>query len=177
MSAMTSVLIAQAQQGDPAAWTTLVQTHAGLVHRLCHRSTPDPEDAFQETWVRIHANLHRFDPTRGTLKSWIAAITRRHLIDRYRRRQRQGTPVVFPSEGVPAKDRPDLTVERALQRERLEAAIARLSDTQRHVVLMHHLHEVPVATLAAELGVPVNTVKTRLHRGRAALAKILREPT
>ena len=177
MKTMTPVLVEHAKRGDAEAWSDLVRTYAGLVHGLCHRPSPDPEDAFQETWVRIHANLHRFDPSRGTLKAWIAAITRRHLIDRYRRRERRGTLVALPLQNLQTEDDPHRNVARQLERKRLEAAIARLPDIQRHIVLMHHLHEVPVATLAAELGIPVNTVKTRLHRGRAALAKMLREPT
>ena len=131
MKTMTPVLVEHAKRGDAEAWSDLVRTYAGLVHGLCHRSTPDPEDAFQETWVRIHANLHRFDPSRGTLKAWIAAITRRHLIDRYRRRERRGTLVALPLQNLQTKDDPHRNVARQLERKRLEAAIARLPDIQR----------------------------------------------
>lgn len=155
-------------------WTQIVHEHGSLVLRLCSRSTHDPEDAYQEAWSRIFSHFHRYDPDRGTLKGWIGTVTRHYLVDRFRRERSRGQVIPLVDQQVASGDCPERTVFDRLRRERLEAAIQRLPPEQRHVVLMHHLHGIPLAQLAAEVGVALGTIKSRLHRGRAGLTHFLR---
>jgi RNA polymerase sigma factor (sigma-70 family) len=141
--------------------------HGGLVWTICRRLSPDPEDAFQECWEKVLRALPSFDPEGAALSTWIAVITHRHLVDRHRRRRVRGEVLPF-SDFAGAQD-----VEReAATREaidQLDAELARLPVEQRRVVVMHHVHGIDLETIAAAEGVPIGTVKSRLHRGRAAL--------
>ncbi|MEQ1571095.1 MAG: sigma-70 family RNA polymerase sigma factor [Myxococcota bacterium] len=159
-------LIAPAVGGDPSARAQLVRTHGPLVWTLCRRLGPDPEDAYQDVWAKIFAALPRFDPGgAASLRTWIATITHRHLVDRSRRRKVRGETVEFGDHPAhePDLDRVGL----------LHAALARLPEAQRRVVVMHHLHDRGLDEVAADEGVPVGTVKSRLHRARARLLELL----
>jgi len=124
-------------------------------------------------WEKLFLALARFDP-RGTasFRTWALTITRRHLIDRHRRRQTRG--VVLPLDGLPAVDPAADEALAAHQRKaRLEAALARLPDAQRRAVVSHHLLGLPLHTIALDEGTQTGTIKSRLHRGRARLAQLL----
>lgn len=159
---------------DAIDWPKLVREHVPHVLALCARSDHDPEDAYQEVWARIFRSIGKYDASRGTMGAWIATVTRRFLIDRFRRRRSRGPVISIHDLSVSGRSNPEQTVDRLLIREKLEAAIARLPPDQRHVVLMHHLHGVSLADLATESGLALGTIKSRLHRGRAQLARILR---
>lgn len=152
----------------------LMTSYGRLVYGMCARLCDDPDDASQEVWEKVIRGLERFDPTRSTpARAWIATITRRHLVDRHRRRSVRGEQT-SPDELVDPGASPERVVELRTRRHRLEAALEQLPFDQRHVVVMHHIHGVPLNTLADELGVSVGTVKSRLHRGRARLAMSMR---
>jgi RNA polymerase sigma-70 factor (ECF subfamily) len=104
--------------------------------------------------------------------TWIRTIAHRHLVDRHRRGKVRG--VVLPYKDVAA---PLVSAEDALARRRrtqaLDHALARLPADQRRVVVGHHLGGLSLAELAEAEDVAVGTIKSRLHRGRAHLAKWL----
>jgi len=172
--ALPSGILARARSGDRAARSALVDEHGALVYGMCRRISDDPDDSYQEVWEKVFGGLHRFDPD-GTapLRGWIATITRRHLIDRHRRQKVRG--VVLPLDGLVCTEPSPLDrIDRAGLARRLDAALERLPDDQRQAVVLHYIHDTPLGVLSAETGVPVGTLKSRLHRGRARLAKILR---
>lgn len=157
----------------PPAAEDLVAQHGPLVWSLCRRLDPEPEDAYQEVWEKLLRNVGRFDPSgRASLRTWLATVSHRHLVDRHRRRTVRGD--VVPIDGLAS---PVEGGEGALQRVRgvrqLEAAVSTLPESQRRVVVMHHVHEVSLIDIAASEGVAVGTVKSRLHRARARLAQVL----
>lgn len=123
--------------------------------------TDDPEDAYQEVWERVFRALPAFDREGSPVGAWIATIAHRHLVDRWRRRQVRSevpldddVPVVPPSGD-------------------LDEALRHLPDAHRRVVLLHHLHGLSLDEIAASEDIAVGTVKSRLHRARAALALAL----
>lgn len=159
--------LSRAAAGDPAARAALVRAHGPLVWTLCRRLGPEPEDAYQEVWEKVFGALSRFDPAGpASLRTWIATITHRHLVDRARRRKVRGEVVELGD--LPAPPSPDHTDE-----DRLHAALDRLPEAHRRVVVMHHLHEQPLEQIAQAEGVPLGTVKSRLHRARARLLELL----
>ena len=170
-----SPVLERAIGGDEAARTTLVRRHGPAVYRLCRRLDPDPDDAFQEIWAKAFRALPRFDPAGpAQLGTWLVRITHRHLVDRHRRRQVRGEAVDLDHvPPVPA------TVEQHLsehqRRIRLDAALGRLPEDARRVVILHHLEGLPLADIAAGEGCAVGTVKSRLHRARARLLGLLTE--
>ncbi|HUO79996.1 MAG TPA: sigma-70 family RNA polymerase sigma factor [Steroidobacteraceae bacterium] len=129
------------------------------------------EDVAQEVFVKLWKSLDRFDG-RARLSTWIYAITRNAAIS-YRRRERPAgslsdEAVLAEAEAHAAvEDRPgadDATLWRA---------VAALPDAQRQAVILYYQDERPVEEVAAMLAMPVNTVKTHLHRARARLATAL----
>lgn len=149
----------------------LVKQHGPLVWSLCRRLDPDPEDAYQEVWARVFAGLPQFDPDgAASLRTWLAVVCHHALVDRSRRRRVRGEVVELGELPAPAEPDP-IDAGRRLQR--LEAALERLPEGHRRVVVLHHLHEVPLEQLARDEGVAIGTVKSRLHRARARLLELL----
>jgi RNA polymerase sigma-70 factor (ECF subfamily) len=167
-------ILPRAAAGDPAARSALVRAHGPSVWGLCRRLCPEPEDAYQEVWEKVLGALARFDPAGpATIRTWILAVTHRHLVDLHRRRRVRGEVVELPElPFVPEVDEP---LDRRRRMERVEAALARLPESHRRVILLHHLHGLPLEELSSHEGVALGTVKSRLHRGRARLAELLEE--
>lgn len=161
----------RAVRGDPTARAALVERLRPAVWSLCARLDPEPEDACQEAWERILAGLAGFDPDgEATVVTWACRIAYRRLVDRHRRRGVRGDVIALEREPA-VEPTAEGTLAAGRRSERLEAAIERLPWSQRRVVVMHHLHETSVEELSRIEGVPVGTIKSRLHRGRAALLR------
>lgn len=161
--------VAAAQDLDPKR---IIEDLGPLVWALCRRLDDDCEDAYQDVWDHLLRRLDRFDPDRGTLRAWVTAVAHRKLVDRHRRRKvRAAAPFVDVADPGPGADE---ELARRRRRLRLERALASLPAEQRRVVIAHHLHGQELEGIAAAEGVAVGTVKSRLHRGRAKLAKRLR---
>lgn len=142
----------------------LVAQEGPRLWALCRRLTDDPEDAYQEVWERVFRALPGFDLDGSPIAAWIATIAHRHLVDRWRRRQVRNE--------VPLEDEP-MVVEGPPRSDDLEEALGHLPDAHRRVVLLHHLHGLSLDEIAANEAVALGTVKSRLHRARAALALAL----
>jgi RNA polymerase sigma-70 factor (ECF subfamily) len=146
-----------------------------MVYGLCRRLADDPDDAYQTVWEKVVGAWSRFDPHgAGTMSGWIATITRRTLVDRHRRRRVRGLPEAVEPLVDPGPD-PEARASRTESQAHLEALLRELPFPQRHVLVAHHVHGVPLQELADEEGVALGTIKSRLHRGRAALAAKLGE--
>jgi RNA polymerase sigma-70 factor, ECF subfamily len=151
-----------------------IAQHGDLVYGMCRRLAVDPDDCYQEIWLKILRALPSFDPSGpAPLRAFVATIARRHLVDQHRR-QIVRDKVAKASEPAPGFAPPDVVIERIRDRDRLEEALAGLVADQRRVVVQHHVHGVSLEQLAADEGVALGTIKSRLHRGRARLAEQLR---
>jgi RNA polymerase sigma-70 factor, ECF subfamily len=150
-----------------------LQAHGPLVWALCRRLDPEPEDAWQECWEKVIRALPRFTPDgAASLRTWITTIVHRHLVDRHRRRVARGAVVDVDEVEDPAPS-PMLRLVAHDDAVALERALQRLPDAWRRVVVLHHLYDLPLEQIAAEERVALGTVKSRLHRARAALAEEL----
>jgi RNA polymerase sigma-70 factor (ECF subfamily) len=163
-------MLTMAIGGDPDARRALIEHLSPVVWSISRQLDPDPEDACQEIWEKVLRALPRFDPDGpASVKTWVARITHRHLVDRHRRRKVRGISVDADEElFVSVTPRPELG--------KLEGALAQIPDVQRRVVILHHVHGVALEDIAEEEGVPVGTVKSRLHRARARLMELLGGP-
>jgi RNA polymerase sigma-70 factor, ECF subfamily len=166
-------LLSKALSGDRLAWEGMLQRYGPLVYDLCRRLDVDPDDAYQEIWEKLIRALPGFDPGRGAkLSTWIATVAHRHLIDRYRRRSVRGEVVALGPMPGTMPSVPD-RIAQAEQLRSLERAVDALPEMHRRIVVLHHLHDVPVDVLARAEGVPKGTVKSRLHRARVRLARAM----
>lgn len=167
---ISDAVVERAVRGDPAAREALVRGLGPLVLGLCRRLSPDPDDAFQAVWERVFRSLPRFDPAGpAKLSTWVATIAHRSLIDARRTRSRKGQVVPFSS--APASDpSPEAQIHTAERKQALERALGTLPDDLKRVVVGHHLGGLSLPVLAEQEGVPVGTLKSRLHRARGLLA-------
>jgi RNA polymerase sigma-70 factor (ECF subfamily) len=168
-------VLTRARSGDRDGLARILEAHGGAVYALCRRLAPDPEDCYQEIWEKVFGALPRFEPDGGaSLSTWILTIAHRHLVDRHRRRRVRGVVVPF-EDARDERAGPHEHVCDAQRRVRLERALGRLSDEHRRVVVLHHIHDLPLEAIAEGEGIAVGTVKSRLHRARAELAHLLGE--
>jgi RNA polymerase sigma-70 factor (ECF subfamily) len=146
--------------------------HSGELYGFAMRSLGDSglaEEAVQETFVRAWRAGDRFDPQIGSLRTWLFAILRNVVIDLGRARAVR--PGVAESGIEPSVE----PLEQALLAWQVEEAMRRIGEDHRHVLVETHFHGRPYAEVAAELGVPEGTVKSRVYYGLRALRVVLEE--
>ncbi|MCB9681782.1 MAG: sigma-70 family RNA polymerase sigma factor [Alphaproteobacteria bacterium] len=165
--------VRRAVRGESTAAADLVRVHGPAVWGICRRLCTEPEDAYQEIWAKAFRALPEFDPDGpASFHTWLLVLAHRHLVDLHRRKKVRGEVVPLP-ERLSVPPVAEHRLEAADHHARLEQAMASLQPPHRRVVLMHHLHGVPLDRIAAEEGVAVGTIKSRLHRARARLAELL----
>ena len=164
------------RQGDSDAVGAVYREYGASVFSVALHVLGDrglAEESTQQTFVRAWRASASFDATRE-LGPWLVTIARRVAIDVYRREARR---VTVPLGSV-APDAPELvtlppSAERAYDVWEVRRAIETLPDDEREVVRLQHLESLTQPEVAARLGVPVGTVKSRSHRAHRRLASLL----
>ena len=166
-------LARRARHGDATAFDGLVRRFHRPVYRFCWRllRSPDAEDLAQDTFVRAFVHFERFDPERPVLP-WLIAIARRLCLDLLRRRKVMARVETQPVTGPPARG-PEGEASRREQLSRLERALDDLDEGPRVAIVLFHIEDMSYRDIAAALEVPMGTVMTWLHRGRAQLKRAL----
>jgi RNA polymerase sigma-70 factor (ECF subfamily) len=178
-----SRLIEQCLGGQEAAWDELVRTYTRRVYALCYRFTgkeSEAQDLTQEVFLRVFRTLKSFKSGEGSFTVWLNRLTRNLLIDHYRRTKLERAtdsiedqlPVLEETAAMGARTDGMLAGREAS--EVLQAALQRLSPDLRETVILRDIEELEYREIAQVLAVPEGTVKSRLNRGRAELARILR---
>ncbi len=148
--------------------------HSGELYGFALRSLGDAglaEEAVQETFVRAWRAGERFDPRIASLRTWLFAILRNAVIDLGR--ARAARPRLSAVEaGIEPSVEP---LEQALLSWQVEEAMRRIGEDHRRVLVETHYRGRPYAEVAAELGVPEGTVKSRVYYGLRALRVVLEE--
>jgi RNA polymerase sigma-70 factor (ECF subfamily) len=146
--------------------------HAGELYGFAVRSLGDAglaEEAVQETFLRAWKAGERFDPEIGSLRTWLFAILRNVVIDLGR--ARASRPRVAEGGVEPSVE----PLEQALLAWQVEEAMRRIGDDHRKVLLETHFRARPYSEVAAELGVPEGTIKSRVYYGLKALRVAMEE--
>jgi RNA polymerase sigma-70 factor (ECF subfamily) len=146
--------------------------HAGELYGFAVRSLGDSglaEEAVQETFLRAWRAGERFDPQIGSLRTWLFAILRNVVIDLGRARASRPT---VADGGIELAVEP---FEEALLSWQVEEAMRRIGEQHRRVLLETYYRGRPSAEVAAALGVPEGTVKSRVYYGLRALRVVLEE--
>jgi RNA polymerase sigma-70 factor (ECF subfamily) len=167
------------RQNDSNAWRHLIRAYTGLVYRIAMRmlrNQQDAEDASQEVFMRVHRSIHSHDPTRP-LAPWLSRITYNVCLKRISQKNKVETKTLALREGdFPGKENEN-TPERQLTRKQttnqILNALDRLSAQDRALVAMRYSEGFTDSEIADSTDMPVGTVKTRLHRARGKLRKIL----
>ena len=176
-------IVERCLSGDAAAWEELVRLHTRRVYGLCYRFTgreSEAQDLTQDVFLRVFRALGSFRSTEGSFTTWLARLTRNLLIDHYRRtRNERVTDSIEEQlpriEGVSAPKRADSAVAGREASELLQAALGKLSPELRETIILRDLQEMEYREIAEVLAIPEGTVKSRLNRGRAELARLLKK--
>jgi RNA polymerase sigma-70 factor (ECF subfamily) len=179
-----STLVKRCLSEDDAAWEEMVKTHTRRVYAMCYRFTgsdSEAQDLTQEVFLRVFRTLKSFRADEGSFAIWLSRVTRNLLIDHYRRsRLERATDSIeeqlpMLEERRAASARTDGMLAGREAGELLQGALARLSPELRETVILRDIQELEYREIAQVLKVPEGTVKSRLNRGRAELARILRK--
>jgi len=178
-------LVSRCLDGDEAAWEELVRQHTRQVYGLCFRftnSAQEAQDLTQDVFLRVFKTIKTFRSAEGSFHTWLARVTRNLLIDHYRRtRQERVTDSIeeqlpmLQEKGGAAAARPDQALAGQEASEILQATLQKLSPDLREAVILRDLQEMEYREIAEVLDIPEGTVKSRINRGRAELARLLRK--
>ncbi|QMV19172.1 sigma-70 family RNA polymerase sigma factor [Granulicella sp. 5B5] len=183
-------LAARCLAGDAAAWEKLARTQHRRIYGICYRFTgsqSDAEDLTQEAFLKMYRNLASFDPAKGGFTTWLTTLTRNLLVDNYRRsrmeRASDSLDETYDGEedGMTRGDRLADTGKSQEQvvagmelRMQIQEALKQVSPELREAVILRDLEDMDYKDIAEVLGVPQGTVKSRISRGRAELARLLK---
>jgi RNA polymerase sigma-70 factor (ECF subfamily) len=197
-SADEAALVREVAAGSEAALASLYDRHADGVYAAACRLTSDrqvAEEVVQETFLALWNRAELFDPAVGSLAAWIHTIARNRTVDRLRAAGRRPTLVPLSSaaggdehdtaalERLVATGRvlggadlglgPEGALESAELRATLQDALATMPDHERTVIVLAYREELSQSEIAARLGWPLGTVKTRTRRALLRLREIL----
>ena len=179
--------------GSEPALATLYDRWHGVVSALADRILADADEAddvVEETFWQAWRNAARYDPSRGSVQTWLLTIARTRSLDRLRarRRRREQSADADGPDGTPsiAAAAPDLTAdastgaEQGEQQRMVRAALAALPAEQRVTLELAYFGGLSQSEIAAEMNEPLGTVKTRtrmaLQKLREALAVLREDP-
>jgi RNA polymerase sigma-70 factor (ECF subfamily) len=166
-------LVRRCLEGEPAAFERLVGLYHKPLFNLAYRllgSREDAQDSTQNAFVKAYEHLASFRQEQRFF-SWIYQILRNECLNALRSR-RPNAPL---PENLLSQERPADPIEQREARAAVQKALLALSLEQREVVLLRHFTELSYDEIAASLGVPVKTVKSRLYSARQRLAVLLAE--
>jgi RNA polymerase sigma-70 factor, ECF subfamily len=166
------------QRGDPQAFELLYDRHGGAAYSLAYRivgKQAAAEDVVQEALLSIWRSRRRYDPTRGSVRTWILGIVRNRAIDGLRRssvhdRRRETLDVV--EERFEASERTDVEVARREEARSVRGALETLPAEQRQTIELAYFGGFTQNQIAELMDQPVGTVKGRMRLG---LDKMRRE--
>lgn len=182
-------LVRRCKAGDAAAWEQIVQQYHRRIYNICFRfarSADDAQDLTQEVFIKVYRTLSSYDVERGAFMTWVTTITRNLLVDHFRKSKQDRVTDSLdasPSEnedamplGQQIQDKTAPADMRAQSREAGEfvhRALQKLSPELREAVILRDLQDMDYREIATVLKVPEGTVKSRINRGRAELARLL----
>lgn len=164
-------LLARIGGGDESAMSDLYGRYSGIVYGVALRvlgSTAAAEDVLQEVFLQLWRNPQAFDSDRGKLAPWLAVIARNRAIDLLRKRPMEEDIDELPiSTGVNLEDE----VSERMAIDKVRGVLTQLPAEQRKALEMAYFEGMTHTEIAAKMGDPLGTVKTRIRYGLLALRK------
>ena len=186
---VVNLIVRRCISGDAAAWQEIVQRYHRRIYNICYRfagSADDAQDLTQEVFIKMYRTLSSYDVERGGFMTWITTITRNLLVDHFRKSKQDritDSLDATPSEhedSMPLVEQiqdkslpPDSRVQSRETGETVNRALQKLSPDLREAVILRDLQDLDYREIATVLKVPEGTVKSRINRGRAELARLL----
>ncbi|HEV7218898.1 MAG TPA: sigma-70 family RNA polymerase sigma factor [Terriglobales bacterium] len=186
---VAAMLVRRCIAGEAAAWEEIVRRYHKRIYNICYRFSGSPDqaqDLTQEVFIKMYGSLKSYDSQRAAFMTWMTTITRNLLVDYFRKsKQDRATDSLdtVPSEhedAMPLSERipdrtptPDATAQSRETKEAVHRALQKLSPDLREAVILRDLQDMDYREIATVLRVPEGTVKSRINRGRAELARLL----
>ena len=186
---VVGLLVRRCVSGDAAAWEEIVQRYHRRIYNVCYRFAGDSDNAqdlTQEVFIKVYRTLNTYDSGKAAFMTWVTTITRNLLVDHFRKTK--GDRITDSLDSAPSEreddqplseqiaDRgmaPDAAVQSRETREMVHLALQKLSPELREAVILRDLQDMDYREIATALRVPEGTVKSRINRGRAELARLL----
>ena len=186
---VAAMLVRRCLAGDAVAWEEIVLRYHRRIYNICYRFAGSPDDAqdlTQEVFIKMYRTLNSYDLGRGAFMTWVTTVTRNLLVDHFRKSKQdrmtdsldtvasEHEDAMPLSEQIPDKAAPpDSGVQSREMREAVHRALQKLSPELREAVILRDLQDMDYREIAGVLRVPEGTVKSRINRGRAELARLL----
>jgi RNA polymerase sigma-70 factor, ECF subfamily len=186
---VVNLLVRRCIAGDATAWEEIVRRYNRRIYNICYRfagSGDDAEDLTQEVFIKMYRTLNSYDVGRGAFMTWVTTITRNLLVDHFRKTKQDRVTDSLdsaPSEhedAMPLSDQiedkgpsPDAQIRTQETGQTVHLALQKLSPELREAVILRDLQDMDYREIATVLKVPEGTVKSRINRGRAELARLL----
>jgi RNA polymerase sigma-70 factor (ECF subfamily) len=169
--------LASAQKGNSDAFTQMVEEFQRPVFNLCYRMLGDAaeaEDAAQETFMRAYRSIKHYDNTRP-FPTWLMSIAAHYCIDQIRKRRIAFVPIedlgfAEPSDDAPG---PEAALSRSEEQHMLRGLLNELSPVDRAIVVMYYWYDFSYEEIGNALSLTESAVKSRLHRARRDMAKMM----
>jgi RNA polymerase sigma-70 factor, ECF subfamily len=188
-NALTAALVRRCISGDAAAWEDLVRQQNRRIYNICYRFTgsqSDAEDLTQEVFIRLYRTMGSYEPEKGSFSTWLTTLTRNMLVDHFRRTRQER--LTDSMDAAPAADQDAPTLSERIEdqspspqarlatqetQRMVQQALQKVSPDLREAVILRDLQDMDYKEIASALKVPEGTVKSRINRGRAELARLL----
>jgi RNA polymerase sigma-70 factor (ECF subfamily) len=164
--------------GVVPTWEEVARSHGRFLYTVAYRLAGNHEDAqdlVQEVLVRVQRGLVTYQP--GSLEGWLSRITTNAFLDEVRRRKRRPADLLHDADAWDRVAPSSVGADEQLAIDQLPAhvqeAVRALPDDYRAAVVLCDVVGLPYEEIAESLGVPVGTVRSRIHRGRARLRTAL----
>jgi RNA polymerase sigma-70 factor (ECF subfamily) len=184
-----AMLIRRCLAGDTLAWEDIVQRYNRRIYNICYRfagTAEDAQDLTQEVFIKMYRTLNSYDVERGAFMTWVTTMTRNLLVDHFRKTKQDrmtdslDTPGSEHEDAMPLSEQipdagiaPDIRVQSRETGDTVHRALQKLSPELREAVILRDLQDMDYRDIAQVLKVPEGTVKSRINRGRAELARLL----
>jgi len=186
---VAAMLVRRCRAGDAVAWEEIVQRYHRRIYNICYRfaaTSDDAQDLTQEVFIKMYRTLESYDADRGAFTTWITTMTRNLLVDHFRKTKQDrvtdslDTVASEHEDAMPLSEKiqdtalpPDARVQSRETGETVHRALQKLSPELREAVILRDLQDMDYRDIATVLKVPEGTVKSRINRGRAELARLL----
>lgn len=178
--ATDAVLMQTMRTGEPSALGSLYDRYGSLVYRLALKiltSSQEAEDLTQEIFLNLWHN-QTYNPDRGSLSSYLTTLTRSRAIDKLRSRTTQGKFLQRWSQAMTTATPPPSPFDLADLHQRateVQQALTQLTDKQRQVLEMAYYEGLSQSEIAAQLNIPLGTIKSWSRQGLLQLRKTLKD--